>query len=83
MADPLPWPDLDPIPPGWLDDTPPEAVVYMRASTPQRRAATAHSLWRTGRAVVAAGERMRHPEASEKEIGERVRARFARAGTFG
>lgn len=80
MADPLPWPRLDPLPPGWLDDTPADAVARLRAQTPQRRAATAHLLWRTARAALAAGERARRPQEGDREIAARVRTRLAEAG---
>lgn len=81
MDDSLPWPMLDPIPPGWLDDTPADAVRRLRAQAPQRRAATAHVLWRSARAAVAAGERLRHPRDTDRQIAARVRARIARADT--
>lgn len=80
MADPLPWPDLDPMPPGWLDDTPAEAVVRLRRRTPAQRWAAIFRLRATARAWIAAGERLRHPALDEVALAHRVRARLAGRG---
>lgn len=77
MADPLPWPVVDPLPPGWLGDTPDQAVRVWRAMPTRARARAAHALWRTARRLMAAGERMRHPAADAAEVEHRVRARLA------
>jgi len=77
MADPLPWPDLDPIPPGWLDDTPPEAVRRLRLRTAAQRWAAIFRARATARTWAEAGERMRYPQLDDAAIAERVRARLA------
>lgn len=76
MADPLPWPRLDPIPPGWLDDTPPEAVARWRAMTPARRFDAFLRTRATVRQWMLAGERLRHPGLDEPALAARVRARL-------
>lgn len=77
MAPPLPWPSLDPMPDGWLDDTPAAAVAMWRRLTPARRLATAHGLLTTARAVLAAGTRMREPHLDRRAVAARVREAIA------
>ena len=79
MADALPWPDLDPIPAGWLDDTPPDAVRRLRTRTAAQRWDAIFRLRATARTWAEAGERMRNPDLDDSTIAARVRARIAGA----
>ena len=80
MADPLPWPELDPFPEGWLDDTPYEAVVRWRRLTPADRFAAflraRETVWRWS----LAGERMRYPDRTDAEHMRAVRERLRVGG---
>lgn len=78
MAPPLPWPQLDPLPEGWLDDTPPDAVAVWRRLTPARRVATAHALYLSARRAVAAGVLLREPHLDAQAHAARVREIIAR-----
>jgi hypothetical protein len=71
-ADPLPWPPLDPPPPGWLGDAPPEADAVLHRLTPAARLATAHALFETTRSALRAGVRMREPHLDDGAVRARV-----------
>lgn len=83
MPDPLPWPTLDPMPEGWLGDTPPEVVAQWRRLTPARRLATGHALHLTARRAVAAGVRLREPHLGPDAVAARVREILARRRSHG
>ena len=82
-APPLPWPVLDPIPDGWLGDTPPETVQAWRRMEPAGRWAAALGARATARVWLLAGERLRHPALSEPALRARVRERLARPDDAG
>lgn len=80
MAPPLPWPSLDPIPAGWLGDTPAQAVARWRCLTPADRYAAFRRTRVTAYTFALAGERMRHPDLPPDALHARARRRMADAG---
>lgn len=79
MADPLPWPSLDPMPDGWLGDTPGVAVDRWRRMTPADRYVAALRARATALVWVLAGERMRHPGEDEAVLRSWARRRLSHA----
>lgn len=52
-------------------------AAILAAKTPAERVAMIADCHRSARLIVAAGERMRHPNLTEEAIAERVRKRMA------
>ena len=63
---------LDAVPNDTGKDTEREYIKLLRATPPWRKAAMVDSLIRTCQELAVAGIRMRHPNATEKEIQMRV-----------
>jgi hypothetical protein len=51
-------------------------AAVLRSKTPSERAWMINDCWRTARAFVAAGERMRHPDWTEEQIQKAVSQRL-------
>lgn len=52
-------------------------AAFLAAKTPAERVAMIADCHRTARRILAAGERMRHPNLTEEAIAERVSKRMA------
>ena len=53
-----------------------EYAAILRSKTPSQRAWMINDCWRTARAFLAAGERMRHPDWTEEQIQAAVSQRL-------
>jgi hypothetical protein len=53
-----------------------EYAAILRSKTPSQRALMINDCWRTARAFLAAGERMRHPDWTEEQIQKTVSQRL-------